>query len=493
MRKSELNILLVEDNPGDARLLREALKEIDATEFEMGHADTLTKALERLEQGTFDVGLLDLGLPDAQGLEVVRRIHCAAPDMPLLVLTALNDERLAIQSLREGAQDYLVKAEVDGGSVWRSLRYAMERHQVQLGLLDLSLVDDLTGLNNRRSFLNLASHHAKLASRTKKTFLVGFIDLDGLKHINDTFGHQQGNRALLETANVLRDSFRQSDILGRYGGDEFAVVVSDVAEGSEVTVTNRMHEKLRVRNAQLDARYALSLSVGIVASDPTQSPDLEQLLHEADALMYRQKRDRQLRSRGAISVGGVVRRSESDHHGLPEGGTDSFGGTLPDLGMTRRKDVLAQIHPVALEVRSLELSSRRTGVAKPARILIADDETAVRDLVDQVLRNAGYTTVRAFDGQDALEIAEKLGPFDLLLTDELMPRMRGCELVRHLRQRDPNLRVLYFSGYRGRLFDENVKLWECESFLDKPSTPEGLLEAVSLLLSIQVAPTDASA
>jgi diguanylate cyclase (GGDEF)-like protein len=477
MPTSDLNILLVEDNPGDARLLREGLREIDGLRFELSHMDTLTRALERLRHHEFAVGVLDLGLPDAQGLEVVRAIHNAAPDMPLLVLTALNDEHLAIQSLREGAQDYLVKAELDSASLWRSLRYAMERHRVQMGLLNLSLVDDLTGLSNRKGFLSLANHHAKLASRTRKTFLVGFIDLDGLKHINDTFGHEEGNHALLEAANVLRDSFRQSDILGRCGGDEFAVVVADAAEDSAGIVTDRVQEKVRVRNAQPGVRYPLSLSMGIVACDPLCPPDLGQLLHRADALMYHQKRDRQLRSCDAQSADPLLQPGECDHPELPDSLPVSDGSAGAGLHIVRRRDFVAQMYPAA----------------KPAHILIADDETAVRDLVDQVLRSAGYSTARAIDGQDALEMAKQLGPFDLLLTDEMMPRMLGHELAQQLRQREPSLKVLYFTGYSGRLFAEKAGLKESESFLDKPSTPDGLLEAVSQLLGGSVSPANALA
>jgi two-component system cell cycle response regulator len=284
-----MKILLIEDNPGDARLLEEALREIVALRFELTHVGTLAEGLEFLSKVQPDVGFTDLGLPDAQGLEVVQRVHVAAPHMPLLVLTALNDEGLAVQSLQEGAQDYLVKAKFDSGSLWRALRYAMERQRVQLEILGLSLVDDLTGLSNRKGFLNLANQHAKLAYRSRRSFLVGFIDLDGLKQINDTFGHQEGNRALVEAANVLKDSFRLSDILGRLGGDEFAMVITDASEDSIATVMERVEEKLRLCNAHANRGYALAMSMGIVASDPAQISDLEALLHHADALMYQQK------------------------------------------------------------------------------------------------------------------------------------------------------------------------------------------------------------
>jgi diguanylate cyclase (GGDEF)-like protein len=285
-------VLLVEDNPADARLLREALAEIADSRFEITHCETLAQAHEFLAKNTSDVILSDLGLPDSQGLETIRHIHKAAPGVPVVVLTALNDESFGGQVLQEGAQDYLVKGQIDGRLLWRALRYAMERHRVQLGALTLALIDDLTGFNNRRGFLALAEHHANLAYRTGKTFLLAFVDLDGLKRINDTFGHQEGNRALVDTSIVLRDSFRQSDILARLGGDEFAILIAEAAENDIEAVHHRIYRKLRSFNAEPGRRYDLSFSVGIVPNDATQHSNLEQLLSQADALMYRQKQSK---------------------------------------------------------------------------------------------------------------------------------------------------------------------------------------------------------
>jgi two-component system, cell cycle response regulator len=285
-------VLLVEDNPADARLLREALAEIADSRFEITHCETLAQAHEFLAKHTSDVILSDLGLPDSQGLETIRHIHKAAPGVPVVVLTALNDESFGGQVLQEGAQDYLVKGQIDSRLLWRALRYAMERHRVQLGALTLALIDDLTGFNNRRGFLALAEHHANLAYRTGKTFLLAFVDLDGLKRINDTFGHQEGNRALVDTSIVLRDSFRQSDILARLGGDEFAILVAEAAENDIEAVRHRIDRKLCSFNADPGRRYDLSFSVGIVPNDATQHSNLEQLLSQADALMYRQKQSK---------------------------------------------------------------------------------------------------------------------------------------------------------------------------------------------------------
>jgi two-component system, cell cycle response regulator len=289
-----IKMLLIEDNPGDAHLIRVALTEIADLQFEFSHCQTLVQAVEFLAKNKPDIILLDLGLPDSQGLETVRRTRAAAAEAPLIVLTVLDDGDLAVRSLREGAQDYLVKAQIDGALLWHATRHAMERQRVQLELLNLALIDDLTGLSNRRGFFALAEHHMKLAYRTGKPFLVAFVDLDGMKQINDTYGHQEGNRALVDASNILRDCFRQSDILARMGGDEFAILIADAAEDSIATVINRVQEKLRCWNGDVNRRYPLSLSIGIVPGDAAQLSHLETLLDRADAVMYEEKQSKKI-------------------------------------------------------------------------------------------------------------------------------------------------------------------------------------------------------
>ena len=294
-------VLLVEDNPGDARLMQ-VLSELAKLPVEFVHCETVSAAIERLGDDKLDAGLVDLGLPDAQGVEAVRRIHAVAPDLPKVVLTAQNDETLAVESLKEGAQDYLVKGNITANLLWRSLRYAMERQRVQLELVNLSLVDDLTGLYNRKGFLALAEHRLRLAYRTGEQFLVVFADLDGLKTINDTWGHQEGNRALVDAARVLKDSFRQSDILARLGGDEFAVFVADAAESSTSTVRQRVRSKLDSCRAGSEGPYELSFSIGIVPGHFAGAGDIETLLGLADALMYQEKRDKRQARRAAAGA-----------------------------------------------------------------------------------------------------------------------------------------------------------------------------------------------
>jgi signal transduction histidine kinase/DNA-binding response OmpR family regulator len=124
-------LLLVEDNPGDARLLQEALREVKNAQFELVHVERLSQALERLGEERFDIILLDLSLPDGKGLDTIVRVHEQTPRVPIVVLTGLDDEEMALRALREGAQDYLVKGQVDGSLLVRAMRYAVERKDAE--------------------------------------------------------------------------------------------------------------------------------------------------------------------------------------------------------------------------------------------------------------------------------------------------------------------------------------------------------------------------
>lgn len=154
-------------------------------------------------------------------------------------------------------------------------------------LENLSLIDDLTGLYNRKGFLALAEHRLKLAHRQGEPFAVAFADLDGLKQINDDFGHEEGDRALIETARILRESFRQSDIIARLGGDEFAVFVG---EADTAQIASRIEERLEVARQAEPRRYELAFSVGVVEGSVSEKIDIQTLLKRADELMYREKK-----------------------------------------------------------------------------------------------------------------------------------------------------------------------------------------------------------
>jgi diguanylate cyclase (GGDEF)-like protein len=156
-----------------------------------------------------------------------------------------------------------------------------------------SLVDELTGLYNRRGFLFLAEQQVKIADRMKTGMLLLFADLDQLKRINDTHGHREGDRALMETANILKGTFRGADIIARIGGDEFAILTVEARNDSGGILTTRLQENLDARNAAASRGYTLSVSVGIARYNADEPYSILELLDRADALMYKQKQARQ--------------------------------------------------------------------------------------------------------------------------------------------------------------------------------------------------------
>jgi PAS domain S-box-containing protein len=155
-QNSKLNVLLIEDNPGDARLIREMLAEIRGAQFDLECADRLSIGLERLAAGGIDVALLDLSLPDAQGMDTFVKAYRQAPGVPIVVLTGLDDETLAVQAVQRGAQDYLVKGQVNTDLLVRAMRYAIERKRAEVKLgemlaqIEKSRDDMLSILNQLR-------------------------------------------------------------------------------------------------------------------------------------------------------------------------------------------------------------------------------------------------------------------------------------------------------------------------------------------------------
>jgi diguanylate cyclase (GGDEF)-like protein len=153
----------------------------------------------------------------------------------------------------------------------------------------LAVTDILTGLYNRRGFMSLADQQMKTAKRTGKKMSLLFIDIDGMKHINDTWGHEEGDRALVSAATILKQTFRESDILTRIGGDEFAVLAFDAAENPEI-VLGRLADQTDLHNAVPDRLYKLSMSIGTTVYDPEVPCSLDDLISRADTRMYEQKK-----------------------------------------------------------------------------------------------------------------------------------------------------------------------------------------------------------
>ena len=291
MSGNHLTVLVVEDNLGEARLIEHALDDASSS-FVVEHADRIARAIDRLAEGGIDIVLLDLSLSDSAGLQTFALVRSCAEHVPIVVLTGLDDEEAATAAVQAGAQDYVVKGTFDSEMIARSVRYAVERHRMQEDLRRLATVDDLTGLFNRRGFLPLAEHHLNLADRNGEPLVLLFIDLDGLKKVNDVHGNAEGSRMIQDTASVLTKTLRNSDVLARVSRDEFCVLLTGDDAVNAEPVLVRLVEAVAMHNARAGRAYELSLSVGAAPYDQTEPCSIEELMERADALMYEEKQRR---------------------------------------------------------------------------------------------------------------------------------------------------------------------------------------------------------
>ena len=162
--------------------------------------------------------------------------------------------------------------------------------QIETELRNLTLCDDLTNLYNRRGFFTLAEQQFKIAKRMKRRILLIYADIDNLKQINDTYGHDAGGSVIVDSSNILKLCLRDSDIISRFGGDEFVIFPLGISQESTKVIIDRMQEKFDAHNKKVNRNYKISISFGIKEYDPQSPCSLEELIRQADELMYEQKK-----------------------------------------------------------------------------------------------------------------------------------------------------------------------------------------------------------
>jgi diguanylate cyclase (GGDEF)-like protein len=293
MKEKALQILLVEDNADDAHLLRTMFRGERPGSFELTHVQRISEAVNHLAKGGVDIVLLDLGLPDGNGLDTVRRAHAAAPGVPLIVLTGLDDEILAAEAMMEGAQDYLIKGHIENRALPRALRHAIERHRMQTeaALMSLQMVhsaqhDFLTDLPNRMLLNDRLTQAISFAQRQGKQLAVLFVDLDDFKKINDSLGHAIGDKLLQSVAGRLIASVRRSDTVSRQGGDEFVVLLSQVERAEDAAFSARKILAALTAPHQINQTdLYINVSIG-VSTYPGDGQDALNLINSADTAMY---------------------------------------------------------------------------------------------------------------------------------------------------------------------------------------------------------------
>jgi len=288
MSDSLNTILLIEDNPGDARLIELMLAEDPESPFRISCVDRLSRGLEFLTSEKPGLVLLDLSLPDSQGLDTFDKVYAHSPTVPIIVLTGNDDHIIALSAVKTGAQDYLIKGKLDRELLVRAMQYSIERKRYQEQLEHQANYDALTGLPNRNLLLDRLKQ-AVSSQRQLRSIAVVFIDLDHFKFINDSLGHNAGDVLLQNMAERLRSAVRDGDTVARMGGDEFILVLDD--QHNEDVVFRAMQRIVAKVNEPmtLDGRELFVTCSAGISLHPQDGTDVETLLKNADAAMYRAK------------------------------------------------------------------------------------------------------------------------------------------------------------------------------------------------------------
>ncbi len=281
-------VLLIEDNPGDVRLIREMLSEGEDALFELDCVGRLSQGLEYLSTRSTGVVLLDLSLPDSCGFDTFLKVYAHSPKVPIIVLTGHDDRTVALSAVKTGAQDYLVKGKLDRELLLRSMQYSIERKRYQVQLEYQANYDALTGLPNR-NLLHDRLRQSVFAQRFVRSIGVVFLDIDHFKFVNDSLGHNTGDKLLQKVAERLSASVRDGDTVARLGGDEFILILNDQT-GQEVIyramqrIIGKVAEPIEIDGEELMVTASAGISLY-----PQDGPDVETLLKNADAAMYRAK------------------------------------------------------------------------------------------------------------------------------------------------------------------------------------------------------------
>jgi two-component system, cell cycle response regulator len=269
-----------------AGLLRTLVETGEGTRGRVCQAAGISEAQALIEERPCEVALFDMAHDERGDLDSLRCLLQLSPTLPVLALVDHGREQAGHEAVEMGAADYLVKSRLDAGNLFCVLlRHIVERQNLRESLDHMMLIDELTGLCNRRGFLALLQQQLRLSERSKRDLSVMTIALGGLDHIIAEFGAHAGEIALMEGATVLRETFRVSDIIARVAGNEFAVVAIDAHPNSEAAILSRLRDRLLLQNAKATRGYMLEFRTGVARYQPGQRADISDLLASAREAM----------------------------------------------------------------------------------------------------------------------------------------------------------------------------------------------------------------
>jgi signal transduction histidine kinase len=511
-------LLVVEDNPGDARLLREMFTSSSEHRTKLVHVDSMQNAERYLAENTVDIVLLDLGLPDAQGLEAVRRAHAASPKTPLVVITGNDDELLALQALQGGAQDYLIKGQIDNRGLHRAVRYAIERK---------SLKEATRTLNAK---ISLAHAEAEAAAAAKAAFVAN-MSHEIRTPLNSVIGFSD---LLLDDVSLTNVQRRYLEQVKNAGG-ALLTVVNDILDFSkldvgEVSLVNEpfslealVHSTLSIVRGTAEAK-GLEL---IIITDPALA-----LFYRGDGARLRQvllnlfSNAVKFTAHGSVAL--TLTRGESapgkeilrfaisdTGPGIPVDDerrlfqqfaqadasiSREHGGT--GLGLSICKSLVELMHGridyannedgpgstfwFEVELPTVTVDDLKDQPAPPrptgggANILLVEDLPMNQELACAILGRAGHLVAIANDGLEAVE-AVRANAFDLVLMDIQMPRMDGVTATRCIRELEGPAKNVPIIAMTANALPEQVRAFReagMDGHLAKPFRQQDLHDVI---------------
>lgn len=290
-----MNILLLEDDEDDYLIADDLLTEIYGKSLNLDWVTKKDDAIQKIDDNEYDILIFDQFLGATKGLDVIRELNGKVGKIaPIILLTGQDDREVDIQAMNAGATDYLVKQNLDEASLERAIRYSLKQKKAEREIEHMAYHDALTELPNRLLFMQQLAWSFEVCKRRNSFGSVLFIDLDHFKAINDTLGHTVGDQLLVQVAARLQKSVRSEDIVARFGGDEFVLLLSQIASDEETTTNNakrvvsKIQEVLRLPFHLEGQELTVTPSIGgVTFPEPADTP--ENVLKFADTAMYNVK------------------------------------------------------------------------------------------------------------------------------------------------------------------------------------------------------------
>lgn len=295
--RRRLNVLLVDDDLADRKIIRRTLA-ANAADVKIVEAVSVAEGLELLRTESFDVVLLDYKLPGLSGLEMVQELR-SRPDLgsiAIVMMSASENESLAVQCIESGAQDFIQKSDLKRLNLHRAIVHAQKRfelehklHQNYLNVKHLAEKDPLTGLSNRHHFNELMDMLIDTKTESRVDVALLLMDLDNFKAVNDSLGHDAGDRLLIEFSTRIKRLLRRHEGFARLGGDEFAIILSGIKSTQQVRLVSQRIQQALAAPVQIgDSEVVCGASIG-AAIYPVQAANKDTLIKYADIAMYKAK------------------------------------------------------------------------------------------------------------------------------------------------------------------------------------------------------------